>query len=320
MKKAITILLALVLTFSFAACSGGSTATEVATPASTEEPKPGNFILNVGDTAHGEICDVTITSVENVAAIKDGLIFHMWSPAERTDYQDVTAENGYSIIKISFHFDYTGKSNGRFSLDFALDYDDGYVFTTGANHLMPATESGIGFSKSYGFVSTNTFEIDDPLSYTGEDAIAYIVVNDTVITDTDKPLVLRVYIPKSPNTFEPMPGGNGLVETAGDTEEFSFDVRSVDFDIAISASSTKDEQNENNRYEKTGKVIGPNPHNPSLNEKYGDNSWDIKYGNNPLRDLVFFRDDVDVSSYIGKDVTFSYEYIDGHCVDAYIVK
>ena len=70
----------------------------------------------------------------------------------------------------------------------------------------------------------------------------------------------------------------------------------------------------------TGKLIGPNPHNPSLNEKYGNNSWDIKFGDNPVRMLVFFQEDVDVEPYIGKEITFSFVYDDGNCVDAFIVE
>ncbi|MBR0397133.1 MAG: hypothetical protein IJI10_02585 [Eubacterium sp.] len=104
----------------------------------------------------------------------------------------------------------------------------------------------------------------------------------------------------------------------GEADIFTYDLRTVTFDL--SSKSAEGEEPENERYEKTGTVIGPNPHNPSLNEKYGNNSWDIKYGDNPVRELVFFRDDIDVSAYIGKEVTFSFVYGDNHAVDAYIVE
>ena len=162
-------------------------------------------------------CDSNIR--EYVDKIENGLLFHMWSPAEQTNYQDVTAETGYSIIKISYRFDYKGKERGVFPLNFELDYDDGYIFTTEANHFMPAPEGGIGYSKTYDFLTTNSFEIDDPLNFIGEDAVTYIVVNDIVITDTEKPLVLKIEIPISPDT----------IKTQGDTESVIYDLRSIEF-------------------------------------------------------------------------------------------
>ena len=319
MKKVILILLALVMVLSLCACGGTTEPEPTLEPTPEATPEPEETILKVGDTAKGEICDVTVTSVENLNKIENGLLFHMWSPAERTDYQDVTAENGYSIIKISYHFDYKGKESGRFSVNFVIDYDDGYLFTSGANHLMPAAESGIGFERTYDFLATNIFEIDDPLNYKGEDAVTYIVVNDTVITEVEKELLLKVDVPTLPDTYEPMPGGIGLVETQADAQTYTFDLRSVDFDISL--VNAADVQEEPARYENTGTVVGPNNGLPSLNEIYGDNSWAIKHGDNPVRETVFFREDVDLWDRLGDEITFSYIYSDdGHAIDAYIVE
>lgn len=273
-------------------------------------------LLTVGETAHGKIIDITVTSVEYVNKIENGLEFYMWSPAERRDYQDVTAEAGYSIIKISYHVDYHGKESGRFTPSFEINYDDGYSFTTAISHANPKPEGGIGFEKKYAFSSNLGFDVDDPLSFTGEDAIAYIVVNDEVLTETEKSLVMNIAIPKTPDTLEDKAAGDLTVQeyVQGETETFTYDLRSVEFDLTSKPAEG------DARYEKTGKVIGPNPHNPSLNEKYGNNSWDIKYGDNPVRELVFFRDDVDVNAYVGKEVTFSFIYGDNYAVDAYIVE
>ena len=275
--------------------------------------------IGVGETAHGKILDITVNSVEAVNKIEEGLLFHMWSPAERKEYQDVAAEDGYSIIKISYHIDYNGKESGHFTTTFELNYDNGYTFTPGTDHLVPKPESGFGFERTVAFPLVASIEVDDPLSFTGADSAAYIVVNDEVLTETDKSLVLNIAILKAPDKIEDVGEGEFQIQqyVPSETESFTMDLRSDDVDLKpAEGGGTEDE-----RFEKTGKIIGPNPHNPSKNEKYGDNSWDIKYGDNPVRELVFFRDDVDVESYIGKEVTFSFLYGDDNSlIDAYIVE
>ena len=157
MKKTITLLLALALCLSLCACDSSTknnsqANTSVATnSAVTDNDAENSQVLAVGEKAHSDICDVTVTSVECVGKIEDGLKFSMWSPANQTSYEDVFADAGYSIIKIGYHVDYRGKETGSFSLSFELDYNDGYIFTTGANHLVPATESGVGFEKNIHF-------------------------------------------------------------------------------------------------------------------------------------------------------------------------
>ena len=361
MKKAIAILLAFTMMFSFAACgeTAGASQTsavvkeetkdaaaetkEESVEAETEEPEvteaaaeepaaeaeeeadeeeaePEDVLLQVGDTAEGEICAITVNSVEYVNKIENGLKFEMWSPAVQENYQDVYAEEGYSIVKISYHIDYSGKESGFFTLGIELDYDDGYTFNTNVSHLEPKAESGVGFKKTYDFPTYNSFTVEDPLNYKGEDAEAYIVVNDVVLTDTDKSLVMRISIPTAPDTLEQTSYGEiqSYDYKQSDAEIFTYDLRSVEFDLTAAAEAEGPAEDE--RVELTGKVIGPNPHNPSLNEKYGNNSWDIKFGDNPVRKLVFFQEDVDVTPYIGKEITFSFTYDDGNCVDAFIVE
>ncbi len=65
------------------------------------------------------------------------------------------------------------------------------------------------------------------------------------------------------------------------------------------------------RFEKTGKLH-------SKNASYGEYAWNIEFPNNPYLPVVCFRDDV--SSYEGKEITYSYKVIDGDYIDAYIVE
>ena len=319
MKQTLALLLTLIMCLSLCACnSSAENDSQANTSESTNSTAADNevensVVLAVGEKAHGDICDVTITSVECVDKIENGLEFSMWSPANQTSYEDVFADDGYSIIMIEYHVDYAGKATGRFSLDFELDYDDGYIFTPNTNNLVPATESGVGFEKTYTFSTDNSITVEDALSYKGEDAVTYVVVNDVALTDTDKPFVLRVGIPTEPDTQKTDSYGI-LTYVQGNAETFTFDLRTVELTISSEAG--------NKRFEKTGTVVGMNNGLPSLNEIYGDNSWAIKYGDNPVRETVFFREDVDVSAYIGEEITFSFVYGDGdnHPVDAYIVE
>lgn len=96
MKKTITLLLTLVLCLSLCACGDGKAEAEGKPTESSE--------LKVGDTAKGQLFDVTIQSVEPVEKIENGFVRHMWSPAEKTNYQDITAEEGYSIVKITYSY------------------------------------------------------------------------------------------------------------------------------------------------------------------------------------------------------------------------
>lgn len=227
MKKRIAMLLACVMVLSMVACGGGDTTKEtsapaesaantpepteaVETPAETDTPatpepaleaEPEDLVLNVGDTVHSEICDLTVTSVEYVDLIKNGFLTNMWSPSTKKTYQDVFAEDGYSILKISYHFDYTGKAKGTVELAIEVDYDDGYIFSGVEGHAVPvARTSGlVGFEEKYEFGARRYFEIEDPLNYKGEDAFTYIFVNDAVRTNTDKSFVLKIGIPTSPD-------------------------------------------------------------------------------------------------------------------------
>ena len=127
-------------------------------------------------------------------------------------------------------------------------------------------------------------------------------------------------LPTAPDALEPSVTNSGsYTYKQGEAETFIFDLRSVEF--KTESESTGDEQAESARLEKTGKLIGPNYGLPSLNEIYGNNSWAIKYGDNPVRETVFFREDIDLMDYIGEEITFSYIFSkDGHAIDAYIVE
>lgn len=120
MKKAISLLLAIVLCLSLCACGAGK-ATEA------EEQPPVSSELKVGDTAKGQLFDVTIQSVEPVEKIENGFVRHIWSPAEKTSYQDITAEEGYTIVEVTYSYSYKGKEAGEFGFDLTMDYDNGYT-------------------------------------------------------------------------------------------------------------------------------------------------------------------------------------------------
>ena len=197
MRKLLHIILTLSMLLSLCACG------------SETDAKEKDTLLSIGDTAEGSSCSVTVTSVEFVDKIENGFLEHMWSPTTRDTYKDVTAEEGYAIVKISYHFDYTGKESGAIPISFVLNYDDGYTFeggyifsegysTNGAGgHALPAitNTTKIGFEEKYVFGGRTRFEIDDPLEFQETDAFTYIFVNDAVKTNTDKSYVLEVSIP-----------------------------------------------------------------------------------------------------------------------------
>lgn len=215
MKKALSILLALVICLSLCACGGGNSDTPD-TPETTEAPE-----LKVGDTASGQLFDITIQSVEAIDKIENGFVWHMWSPEEKTTYQDITAEEGYTIIKITYSYSYNGKAKGAFSFGLTLDYDDGYTFNGLGGHSLPALDDSttkIGFEEYYdnGIGETAPFRIDDPLTFTGGEDIEYIIVNNEVLSNTDKSFVLKVDIPTA--AWEGVAHGNGYVLMPPQTE------------------------------------------------------------------------------------------------------
>ena len=191
MKKTISLLLALVLCLSLCACGDGKAEAEGKPTESSE--------LKVGDTAKGQLFDVTIQSVEPVEKIENGFVRHMWSPAEKTNYQDITAEEGYTIVKVTYSYSYNGKEAGEFGFDLTLDYDNGYMFDGFGGHALPAIDSGVkvGFEEYYDTGVLGSFAIDDPLTFKGAEAFNYIIVNNEVLSNIDKPLVLKVGIPSS---------------------------------------------------------------------------------------------------------------------------
>lgn len=204
MKKLLALLLSALMCLSLAACGADS-----ADDTATTEETTAEALLTVGDTAQGSACNVTVTSVEFVDKIEDGYLNHMWSPTVKDTYQDVTAEEGYSIVKISYHFEYTGKESGVVPLRFVLNYDDGYTYETGydftegwysngvGGHALPVIESKtrVGFEESYVFGSQTRIEISEPLEFQAIDAYAYIFINDAVKTNTDKSFVLELTVP-----------------------------------------------------------------------------------------------------------------------------
>ena len=171
--------MALVLCLSLCACGDGKAEVEGKPTESSE--------LKVGDTAKGQLFDITIQSVEPVEKIENGFVRHMWSPAEKTNYQDITAEEGYSIVKITYSYSYNGKEGGEFGFDLTLDYDNGYMFDGFGGHALPTIDSGtkVGFEEYYDTGVLGSFAVDDPLTFKGAEAFKYIIVNNEVLSNTD---------------------------------------------------------------------------------------------------------------------------------------
>lgn len=196
MKKALSLILALMLCLTLCACGGEKN--ENTDTKNSESLAPEDAILNVSDIAKGKICNVTVTAAEYVDVIEDGYKEDLWGYGGEIKYQDVVANEGYSILKISYKLDYTGKEKGLSTIDFEIDYDDGYIFSGHDGHGSP-TIGGLtsGFTKSYTFRSNITIDVDDPLTFQNTSGCVYIFVNEEVKNNTAKPCVLRITMPTS---------------------------------------------------------------------------------------------------------------------------
>ena len=214
MKKALSLILALVMCLSLCACSKTTT---------------GFSELKVGDTASGKLFDITIQSVETVDKIKNGFVKHVWSPVEDTTYRDITAKEGYTIVKITYSYKYKGKEKGDFKFELSLDYDDGYVFDSFGGHALPALDNTIkvGFEEYYDTGTLGSFSIDDPLTFAGGEGHKYIFVNNEVLSDTDKALVLKVDVPTSAWAYSVDEFGvdYGVLSPQSEPETFIYNLR-----------------------------------------------------------------------------------------------
>lgn len=223
MKKVLSLILVLVLCLSLCACGGSKDDSAVA------QTSPEASELKVGDTAIGQLFDVTIQSVEPIDKIENGYVWHMWSPEEKTTYQDVTAEEGYTIVKVTYSYTYKGKESGEFGFGLLLDYDDGYTFDGLGGHALPAIDNSktkIGFEESYEIGAWDCFcHIDDPLNFTGREVIEYIIVNDQVLSNTDKAFVLKFDVPTSPWAYKTNEWGILSLEPVTEPETFTFNLR-----------------------------------------------------------------------------------------------
>lgn len=228
MKKLLLLILSCVLLLNLCACGGTPAVNDNTTDVAQSSDSD---LLSIGDTAQGSVCSVTATSVEFVDKIADGYLRDVTSPSKEQIYQDVTAEDGYSIVKVSYHFDYTGKEAGAYTVKFTLNYDDGYTFNGHGGHALPAIDNGrkvgSGFVEQYTFNKAALFQVDDPLEFHGTNASTYIFVNDAVKTNTDKSYVLEVGIPSAPNPIV-VADANGIPTTTAETPElevFTYNLR-----------------------------------------------------------------------------------------------
>ena len=131
MKKAISLLLALVLCLSLCACgdsndtskennSEASTMAPVAEPTETEPTESGTIELVLGETYSLPLFDITITGFDftEKATFPEGGSFSL------------RPQNGYVTANLYYNVNYTGKTQ-FFSSGFSpafIDYNDGYIF------------------------------------------------------------------------------------------------------------------------------------------------------------------------------------------------
>lgn len=225
MKKLLALMLAAALALSLVSCGGGNDTPNNGGNTTPEEPK--DTLLKVGDTAQGQMFDVTVKSVEYIDSIPNGFLLDMWSPAVKQTYQDVTAEEGFTIVKITYSFTYNGKDTGEFYFGLTLDYDDGYTFNGLGEHALPAVTTGqkVGFEEKYVTGEKTHFSVSDPLTYKGDEGVKYIIVNDEVISNTDKPFVLKIDVPTSMWDWEADEWGGYTLEEQSEAEIFVFDLR-----------------------------------------------------------------------------------------------
>jgi|GEM_PF-5265120 len=207
MKKIFTIMLAAIMLLSFVACSGnggGQTAnvttepTEAPTAEPTEEPTE-EPMPKIGETVHGKICDVTITSMEYVDKIKQGLVQSVWNGYySDVTYKDVTAKEGYTILRINYSWVYTGKTVGKLVFDAELDFDHGFKFNQESKigHVIPEASSVIMYgSEKYQGFEVMSHKIENALDQNTGRGYICIVVDERVKNDSDKSLVLNFSIP-----------------------------------------------------------------------------------------------------------------------------
>ena len=156
MKKLMSFMLAMLMLLTLAACSGNvpssAASDDVPIAEPTEEPTP-----KVGNTVHGQLCNLTVQSVEVVDKIEKAVKQVKYMSVQSgpsgmilsnpiTTYLDLTAAKGCSIVKISFSFEYLGKSNGVLNFDkIELDYDKGYIFDRSfmTGHIVPDLNTGV---------------------------------------------------------------------------------------------------------------------------------------------------------------------------------
>lgn len=200
MKKVLALIMALLMVLSLAACGGSSSGEK---QGETQEK-----VFKIGDTAEGKIFNFTVNSVEYIDKIKDGLkTDYTYSDDPKkfisTKTSDLTADNGYSIVKIDYSFDYNGKTKGDLLFNIAIDYDSGYVFDECKDHFDECKKtvilpSGTNLFGSYIELNENesgktaTYNVNDPISYKGDKGVKYIVVDNEVKNNSEKPLVLKV--------------------------------------------------------------------------------------------------------------------------------
>ena len=128
------------------------------------------------------------------------------NPTLFKEVQDLTALDGYTFIKIVLVVDYKGKQKTTLWLsNVKLDYDDGYIFDPASfgHH-----DNCHGYYDTRNVRNLEKIEITDPLAFKPIETTIYMTVNNEVQTNTDKALILKVFVP-----------------TGADNEALQFDIR-----------------------------------------------------------------------------------------------
>lgn len=201
MKKALSLLLALVMCLSLCACGGGSTNntnTENSTP-DTNDSNTTPVVNSVGDSVSTDLFNCKLTSAEFGNELCNHLGESYILPCTEHYHQKnpYVAESGYEFLSFTFELTYLGTTEHNVtlgspeSMDFLVKYDDAYEFdafsiagsTTGVWDTPYELKSGYTMSS----ISNPAFKFV-PLDNTVHTFRVFVQVPNQVAVNTDKPV------------------------------------------------------------------------------------------------------------------------------------
>ena len=197
MKKVISMLLVLACCLSLCAC--GDTKIQTASIGETVSSDRAEFILKRFEFGKNLYYDNSITNDNFLLPIAEDELTEL--PAGETSK---TSEDGKVFLSLSFSIENIGKTPLREFVDLpdgsSTIYLSGYIELEYDGYLFRNTDDNAFFKKSTSFWSLATLEMD--VMAPVENYVGYITVPEKVMTDTETPLYLRVYLPNEAGKFE----------------------------------------------------------------------------------------------------------------------